>query len=162
MNSELIVLRIVHILAGVFWVGAALYLALLLEPRLRGLGRDVEQAVLTSISRLNSLWITGSAVVTIVFGLTLIARTPSRGFDQLFSTGWGVAISIGLFASLAAFLLSGYVGAQTARLRRSLSGESQADAISSNALRRRIALFSRLNAALVVIAVGAMASARYV
>jgi hypothetical protein len=114
------------------------------------------------MSRLNSLWITGSAIVTIVFGVALIARTPGRGFDQLYSTSWGAAISIGLFGSLAAFLLSGYVGAQTARLRRGLSTESRPDAESLDATRRRIALFSRLNALLVVIAVGAMASARHV
>ena len=162
MNLELIVLRIGHILSGIFWVGAALYLALVLEPKLRRLGGEVEGAVLASISRLNSLWITASATITIVFGLVLIARTPGRSYGDLFSTGWGAAISIGLFASLGAYFLSGYVGALTAKLRRSLNNDPGATASDLDAVRNRIALLSRLNAILVVIAVGAMASARFV
>ncbi len=164
MNTELIVLRILHILAGVFWVGAAAYLALVLEPKLRELGGEVERDVLRAISKLNSLWITLSAVITIVAGFALISRTPARNFDQLFSNGWGTAIGIGLIASLLAFFLSGWVGASTAKLRRKLaevddSGGSPADV---QRLRARIAVGSRVNAVLVIVAVGTMAAARFV
>jgi uncharacterized membrane protein len=164
MNTELVVLRILHILAGVFWAGAAVYLALVLEPKLRQAGDELESAVLRQVSKLNSLWITLSAVITIAAGFVLISRTPGRSFDQLFTNGWGTAIGIGLIASLAAFFLSGWVGANTAKLRRALAGEasvaSDAGAIAS--YRSRIALGSKVNAALVVIAVGTMAAARYV
>ena len=160
MDTELIFLRIVHILSGVFWVGAAVYLALVLEPKLRSLGNEVEREVLQAISKLNSLWITLSAIVTMVFGLVLISRTPGRDFDQLFSNGWGTAIGIGLVASLLAFFLSGWVGANTAKLRRALADEASGNS-SFEGLRNRIALGSRINAALVVVAVGTMSAARY-
>jgi uncharacterized membrane protein len=160
MNTELVVLRILHILAGVFWAGAAVYLALVLEPKLRMLGGKVESDVLQAISKLNSLWITLSAIITIIAGFALISRTPGREFDQLFSNGWGTAIGIGLVASLLAFFLSGWVGANTAKLRRSLADpETNADL---DPLRARIAMGSRVNAVLVVIAVGTMAAARRV
>ncbi len=160
MTTELVVLRILHILAGVFWVGAAVYLTLVLEPKLRGLSNVVERDVLQAISKLNSLWITLSAIITILAGFALISRTPGREFDQLFDNGWGWAIGIGLIASLVAFFLSGWVGASTAKLRRALLSDTQPDESSLAPLRARIAMGSRLNVVLVIVAVGAMASAR--
>ncbi|MDA0677068.1 MAG: hypothetical protein O2788_03570 [Chloroflexi bacterium] len=161
MNSELVVLRILHIVSGVFWAGAAVYLAVVLEPKLRQIGGSVERDVLQAISKLNSYWITGSAIVTILAGFALISRTPGRSFSELFSNGWGSAIGIGLIASLAAFFLSGMVGASTARLRRGLAdGTASAETIAK--LQGRIAMGSRVNTALVLIAVGTMAAARYV
>jgi uncharacterized membrane protein len=161
MNTELVVLRILHIVAGVFWVGAAVYLTVILEPKLRQIGGTVERDVLQAISKLNSYWITGSAIVTILAGFALISRTPGRGFDQLFSTAWGTAIGIGLVASLLSFFLSGMVGANTAKLRRGLAaGTVSSEAIAS--LQARITMGSRINALLVLIAVGTMAAARYV
>lgn len=167
MNTELVTLRIVHILAGVFWSGAAVYLAFVLEPKLREAGDQIERAVLAQVSKLNSVWITISAIVTIVAGFALISRTPGRSFEQLFDNGWGWAIGLGLIASLIAFFLSGWVGANTAKLRRSLtSSESdpanQLDPEQLTSLRSRIALGSKINAIFVVIAVGTMAAARYV
>jgi uncharacterized membrane protein len=161
MNTELIILRIVHILAGLFWAGAAVYLALVLEPKLRSLGNEIERDVLQAISKLNSLWITLSAVLTIVFGFVLVSRTPGRDFGELFDTAWGTAIGIGLVASLLAFFLSGWVGASTAKLRRSLAAMG-VDEPELARLRARIALGSRINAVLVVVAAGTMAAARYV
>ena len=163
MNTELIVLRILHILAGVFWAGAAVYLALVLEPKLRELGAEVERDVLRSVSKLNSLWITLSAVITIIAGFALISRTPGRSFDDLFINGWGTAIGIGLIASILAFFLSGWVGASTAKLRRALTDVDDATGTPADlkSLRSRIAIGSRANAVLVIVAVGTMAAARY-
>ena len=166
MNEELIVLRLGHIVAGTFWVGAAVYLAMVLEPKLRVLGDDIEGRVTSEISKLNSIWITASAVITITFGFALVERTPGRGFDQLGDSGWGTAMLIGIVASGAAFLFSGMNGATVAKHRRLLEGVRgrEADA-GENALldgyRARIRLWSRVNALLVVVAVGAMASARF-
>ncbi len=162
MNTELIAIRIIHILAGIFWVGSAVYLTVVLEPKLRGLSNEVERDVLTAISKLNSLWITLSAIITIVAGFVLISRTPGRDFGQLFDNSWGWAIGLGLVASLIAFFLSGWVGASTAKLRRSLQSEPMADEKSLEPTRMRITVGSRVNAALVIIAVGTMAAARYV
>lgn len=163
MNTELIILRILHILAGVFWAGAAVYLTLVLEPKLRELGGEVERDVLQAISKLNSLWITLSAIVTIVAGFALISRTDGHSFDELFDTGWGMMIGIGLIASLLAFFLSGWVGANTAKLRRALANvsETTGSPVDLDPLRSRIGIGSRVNAVLVIVAVGTMAAARF-
>lgn len=161
MDIEIVAMRIVHIVSGVFWVGAAVYLALVLEPKLRGLKPEVERDVLKAISKLNSLWITLSAIVTILAGFALVSQTPGREFSQLFSNGWGTAIGIGMIASLLAFFLSGWVGANTAKLRRALSEDAAPDDSALARIRTRIAIGSQLNAVLVVVAVGSMAAARY-
>lgn len=169
MNTELIILRILHILSGVFWAGAAVYLALVLEPKLRQLSNEIERDVLQAISKLNSLWITLSAVITIGAGFALISRTPGRSFNQLFDNDWGTAIGIGLIASVLAFLLSGWVGFNTARLRRALmASPGEVELVSQDleyiitTSRKRIAIGSQVNAVLVIVATGTMAAARFV
>ena len=42
MDIEFVILRILHIGFGVFWVGSALFLVLILEPRLRALGPAIQ------------------------------------------------------------------------------------------------------------------------
>ncbi|MDA1278966.1 MAG: hypothetical protein O3B95_02855 [Chloroflexi bacterium] len=161
MDLPLIVVRLVHIIAGTFWVGAAIYLAVLLDPRLRAGPIELERQLLSRTSKLNSLWITTSAVAAIASGFALISMTPSRSMSDLGTDGWGTMILIGLLASLAAFFVSGFAGAATAKLRRGLEA-GNADETQVALFRRRLSLLGYVNATLVVIAVGSMAIARYV
>ncbi|MDG0865672.1 hypothetical protein GKO48_08115 [Candidatus Lucifugimonas marina] len=147
-------------MASSFWVGAAIYLAVLLEPRVRSTSADLERQLLNRTSKLNSLWITGAAVVTMLTGMALVSTTPGRSFSDLGSGGWGTMILIGIIATVAAFLVSGGAGAFTAKLRRGLeSGEASEEQLAS--YRRGLSILGYLNAALVIIAVATMASARY-
>jgi uncharacterized membrane protein len=160
LDFGLVITRIIHILASSFWVGAAIYLAVLLEPRVRSTSADLERQLLNRTSKLNSLWITGAAVVTMLTGMALVSTTPGRSFSDLGSGGWGTMILIGIIATVAAFLVSGGAGAFTAKLRRGLeSGEASEEQLAS--YRRGLSILGYLNAALVIIAVATMASARY-
>jgi len=141
-------------------MGAAIYLAVLLEPRIRSTSADLERQLLNRTSKLNSLWITSAAVVTMVTGFALVSTTPGRSMSDLGSGGWGTMILIGLIASVAAFLISGWAGAFTAKLRRGLeSGEASETELT--AYRRGLSILGYINAVLVVIAVSTMATARY-
>ncbi len=160
MDVDLVATRIIHIIAGSFWIGAAIYLAVLLEPRIRATSGDLEQQFLSKTSKLNSLWITSAAVITIVTGFALISMTPGRSMSDLGSGGWGTMILIGLVTSITAFFVSGAAGAFTAKLRRGLESGDVSE--SELALyRSKLALLGYLNAILVVIAVSTMATARY-
>jgi uncharacterized membrane protein len=160
LDFGLVITRIIHILASSFWVGAAIYLAVLLEPRVRSTSADLERQLLNRTSKLNSLWITGAAVVTMLTGMALVSTTPGRSFSDLGSGGWGTMILIGIIATVAAFLVSGGAGAFTAKLRRGLeSGEASEEQLAS--YRRGLSILGYLNAALVIFAVASMASARY-
>ena len=141
-------------------MGAAIYLAVLLEPRIRSTSADLERQLLNRTSKLNSLWITSAAVVTMVTGFALVSTTPGRSVSDLGSGGWGTMILIGLIASVAAFLISGGAGAFTAKLRRGLeSGDASEAELAS--YRRGLSILGYINAVLVVIAVSTMATARY-
>jgi uncharacterized membrane protein len=160
LDVGLVLTRIIHILAGSFWVGAAIYLAVLLEPRVRSTSADLERQLLNRTSKLNSLWITSAAVVTMGTGMALVSITPGRSFTDLGSGAWGTMILIGLIASVAAFLVSGGAGAFTARLRRGLeSGAATEEQLDE--YRRGLSILGYLNAVLVVIAVATMAVARF-
>lgn len=160
MDVELVVARVIHILAGSFWVGAAIYLAILLEPRIRASSADLERQLLARTSKLNSLWITSAAVLTMISGSALISITPGRSFSDLGSGGWGTMILVGLVATVAAFAVSGVAGAFTAKLRRGLeSGEPSEEQLAG--YRRGLSMLGYTNAGLVMIAVATMAAARY-
>jgi hypothetical protein len=141
-------------------MGAAIYLAVLLEPRIRATSGSLEQQLLNKTSKLNSLWITSAAVITIVTGFALISMTPGRSMSDLGSGGWGTMILIGFVTSVTAFFISGAAGAFTAKLRRGLeSGDASESELAM--YRSKLALLGYINAILVVIAVGTMATARY-
>ncbi len=172
MDLPLVITRAVHIVSGSFWVGAAIYLAVLLEPSIRSGSIELERQLLRRTSKLNSLWITGAAVLTIASGFALVSMTPGRSMGDLGEPGWGTMILIGLLASLAAFFVSGFAGMATAKLRRALESASPDASTSLETtpeserqlanFRRRLSLLGYLNAVLVVVAVGSMAIARFV
>ena len=141
-------------------MGTAIYLAVLLEPRIRSTSADLERQLLNRTSKLNSLWITSAAVITMLTGFALVSTTPGRSMSDLGSGGWGTMILVGLIASVAAFLISGWAGAFTAKLRRGLeSGDASDTELAS--FRKRLSMLGYANAVLVVIAVSTMATARY-
>ena len=157
MDVGLVATRIIHIIAGSFWVGAAIYLAVLLEPAIRSTSADLERQLLNRTSKLNSMWITGAAIVTMVSGFALVSTTPGRSMSDLGSGGWGTMILVGLIA----FVVSGMAGGFTARLRRGLeSGDASDDQLAK--YRRGLSMLGYVNAALVIVAVGTMSSARFV
>ena len=160
MDVGSVVTRIIHIFSGSFWMGAVIYLAIVLEPKIRSTLVDLERQLLNRISKLNSLWITSAAVVTVVTGMALVSTTSGRSFSYLGSGGWGTMILVGLIASVAAFLVSGMAGAFTARLRRGLESGDATDEQLAN-YRRGLSTLGYVNAVLVVIAVGTMATARF-
>ena len=160
MDVGLVVTRIIHIVSGSFWMGAAIYLAVVLEPKIRSTSVDLERQLLNRISKLNSLWITSAAIVTMVTGMALVSTTPGRSFSDLGNGGWGTMILVGLIASVGAFVVSGMAGAFTAKLRRGLESGGATDQQLANC-RRGLSTLGYVNAVLVVIAVGTMATARF-
>ncbi len=160
MDTELAVMRILHIVPGVVWVGSAVFLAFILNPVLRALGTDVEKTVTASLNRVWSPVVHGASVTTIVVGFVLVSRTPGREFSQLFDTGWGWAIGTGLVAALAALLFGGLAGFSQARGRRLYEGSPDPAAMAS--LDFQASVYEKLHALLAMVAVGTMGAARWV
>ena len=74
MNEEFIILRILHIIFGVFWAGSSIFVATILEPRLRALGPAIHGPVIKAIMPIMSRVMLVSATITIAVGTMAVAR----------------------------------------------------------------------------------------
>jgi hypothetical protein len=159
------------VLAGIFWVGAFLFVTYFLFPALLGAGPAVAGPVMGSLQRRRMMVVLPlAAILTILSGLALVwvtsggavgayARTPmGRAF-----TGAGglaiVAFVIGFFVSRPTALAAGQASQQLAAL--SPGPEHQALQQRLAALQRRATRANRLVAWLLLGATAGMAVARY-
>ena len=125
MDYVMVSLRIVHIVAGVFWAGSAFFLALILEPRLRILGPAIQRPVMGAIAPVMGPALGTSAIITMSAGIWLALRLRWGHLDKFFSSEWGYAILVGFVASLLAFstgVASGVTSAKMADLGRAIEG----------------------------------------
>ena len=164
MQLDIVVLRLLHIGFGVFWVGSALFLVLILEPRLRALGPTIQRPVMGALARVMGPALGVSGLITIAAGLTLFFQLPRGGLDRLFADAWAWAIFIGFLATVLAYgagLVLGITTNRLAGLGKSIEGRppTPEEGGQLQRLSARAVLMGRLVAGL---AVGAMASARFV
>lgn len=166
MDTELIVVRLIHIVPGTMWVGMSVFAAFILEPRLKVLGPELAAETARSINKIMGPILLVLGLVTIGAGFSVLARTPGRDSSELFDTDWGWAIGVGVIASMVSFILGFATGAIAIRVGRirSAGGDSPtSEQIAQLArLSGLLSLFGKLAALGTVIAVGAMASARFV
>ena len=163
------VLRAIHILSGVLWVGAAVFLSFFLMPSLRGAGPGaagvMQQLVLT---RRLPIWMMGATVLTILSGIALYWR-DSAGFGSAW-LGSGQARVFGLGGLLAIVAAAVGMGVSAPSGRRIATLMSQAagraptaaEAEEMQRLQAKMAAAARFVSVLVLLATLAMAVARYV
>ena len=154
MNSELIVIRVVHILVGVIWAGSAIFLAAILDPRLRALGPDVHRRVTEALYVPLRFVLEGGGAVTILVGIALVIRL--KRMDDLFDTNWGWAITLGLVTSVIAHTTGVFALSALKKLR------GTEEEVEVGRLSDRATLLARMTAVLVTVAVVTMAAARFV
>ncbi|TAK73340.1 MAG: hypothetical protein EPO16_12790 [Dehalococcoidia bacterium] len=166
MSPELVVIRILHVLPGVVWVGGASVMAWVVEPQLRAAGPAVQAPAMRAIGKVLPRVLSSAAGVTILMGLVLVARTPGYGFGDLFTTAWGWAIGLGLVASVASAAIGGRAGGAMKRMEAlgaQISGApTAAQAAEMTSLQAGLRQGARVGAVLGLIAVALMVSARYV
>ena len=106
MDWYMVVLRILHILAGVFWVGAAFVTILFLQPTAREIGPAAGpfMAHLAGKKRLVD-WVLRAAGLTILAGALMYWRVTDGLDPDLIGTAPGVALTIGALCAIAAFTL---------------------------------------------------------
>ena len=170
MKAELLTLRVIHILGGIFWVGSMLYSTFFLAPAIRSSPAVAGQVMAGLQKRRLFTILPIIALLTILSGIRLL-WIASAGFDDSYlSTSTGRAFSGGAAAAILAFLLSvlvsrpGFVrvGKLSASLaaatdeatRQRLTGEMQR-------IGKRVATANAIVAVLLISTAGLMATARY-
>jgi uncharacterized membrane protein len=161
-------LRLVHIVAGVVWVGSAVFMAAFLLPAARAAGSDGTRFVGQLMQRAGPAF--GLAMLlTVISGFIMYGRL-SAGFNRAWVTSRpGLALAVGALAAIAAALVGATVNApaagKMAAIRKSLQAQGGAPTAAQMAqlasLQTRAEHAGQVAAGLLVIAAGAMAVARY-
>jgi len=171
MYTELLVLRFVHILSGIVWVGSGVFVAFFLIPAVAG-NRQIMPQLMDGLQRRRVFIILPTAgLLAILTGIRLL-WIDSAGFaDSYMETGPGRTFSIGGVAAIIALLLQVFVsrpagvklGAIAAKLAASPPA-TERERLSAEAerLRRRNATATLAAVLFGLLAASAMAIARYV
>ena len=164
-----LLLRLVHILAGIFWVGAIFIIAGFLLPTMRTTGKEGGRFMqhLMQQRRL-PIFLAVAMLLTVLSGFTLYGRLVSATQGAWAGTRPGIAYGIGGLAAILGALVGMLVSGSAARRMATIgqrvavegapSGEQQAEI---ERLQGQMVLGSRLVAGFLAVAAGAMAVARY-
>jgi uncharacterized membrane protein len=170
MNAELLVLRLVHILGGIFWVGSLMFTSFFLMPAL-GSSPAVAGEVMAGLQKRRLFTLLPIvALLTILSGIRLL-WIVSVGFSEAYlSTSTGRTFSASAAAAIIAFLLSLLVSRpsflRVGRLSATLAtttdqGARQRISAEMQRLRRRVSVANAIVAALLLLTAAGMAIARY-
>jgi uncharacterized membrane protein len=159
-------LRIVHILAGIFWVGGTLMMAFFIGPTMGATGEAGQKFVGHLMNNLKfSNRMSAAAGLTILAGFILY-WIDSDGFTSAWMTsGAGRGFGIGAAFALIGFVFGLLVGRTTkamAQLGAQLQGKPSSEQMTQlAALRKQQVTYSNIAAVTLILSVIFMAIARY-
>lgn len=171
MDWTVVLLRLVHVLCGVFWAGALMFVVTFLEPSIRASGPEGAKVMRALIERkyLNVIPILGA--ITILAGLWLMWIVSGGFSGAWFKSGVGMTLTLGSVAALVAFLIGVHVLRPTvlkigpfaqAAAQAPAGAEKEAQLAQVQAMRRKAMLSGRWVGALLALSVIAMGIGRYV
>ena len=159
-------LRIVHILAGIFWVGGTLIMTFFVAPTMGATGEAGQKFVAHLVNHLKfSSRMAAAAGLTILAGFILY-WIDSDGFTSPWmSSGAGTGFGIGAGFALIGFVFGLLIARTTkamAQLGAQIQGKPSSDQMTKlTALQKQQATYSNITAALLILATIFMAIARY-
>jgi uncharacterized membrane protein len=167
MQAELVVLRVLHILGGIFWVGSALFMTFFLGPALTKAGGSTAGQVMAGLQQRRMMLITPIiALITTLSGLRLWWVVGGGWHYFQHRSGHAFAIS-GLLAILA-FAVGIAVGRPTMSRLGTLARSAASDETSKKLIADEIARLQRRGklagyaaTTLLLLAAAGMAVARY-
>ena len=167
----MLVFRVVHIAAGVAWAGSVFLFVVLIQPSAAAIGPAAGPFMMELLGRRKLVsWLLSLGGTTVVAGLLLYWR-DANGFDGLgafASSKFGLALSIGALAAITAFLIGLFGTRPNARrllelVSRAAAGGPPPPAVVQElaSVQARLKQLAQVALALIVVAVVAMATARY-
>jgi len=167
----MIALRLIHVLAGVFWAGAVFFVVSFLLPSMRDAGPAAQPfARQLIVVRKYPIKILSVAIVAILSGLALFAKDMSMSNGAFGPSRAGMTYSIGAAAAIATLIVGftmivpatnriSALGAAIQAGGAAPTGEQQAEMAR---LQARVTMGSRLAASFLLVTVITMAIGRYV
>jgi uncharacterized membrane protein len=172
MRAEFLVLRLIHIISAITWVGSGLFTAFFLIPAVAA-NRQIMPQLMEGLQRRRTFIILPTAGLLAILSGVRLLWIDSAGFaDSYMETGTGRTFSIGGTAAILALLTQIFVtrpsgvklGVIAAQLASSSTSPADRDRLSIEAerLRRRNAIATAATVLFGLTAAAAMAIARYV
>ena len=170
-STVFLVARLLHVLAGTLWVGAAVFIAASLAPAIRASGPAGATVMryLTGVQKV-PLILMAIGGVAILSGAYLAWVVSGGSLGPWVHSGPGEGYAFGAASALLAATVGSAINAPAARKLGSLAAQlrdsggpptdAQADALQR--LNRRLATGTRTAAVLLLLSTVAMATARYV
>ena len=167
---DFVVLRLIHILGGALWLGAAVTMFLFLQPTAQAIAPEGQRFMQHLLrNRRFSEVVLAAALVAGVAGAILFWRDTDGLRLALMMQPQGLGFTVGGLAGGIALLLFLFVGYPAGRRMIAISDRLEAERRAPNADEQRIlaaaqSVLSRVGATvlvLLVIAAAAMATARY-
>ena len=171
-DAYMVTLRIVHIVTGVIWVGSLFVVVVFVQPSAAALG-PAGAPFMSELRRRRFVDVVFiDALFTIAAGSFLYWHDwhtfPS--FGDWIGSNFGAALTVGALLAISAIIIAGLVTRPTIGRLVSLgkqvaeSGGTPSPELAARigALQRRLVVAERVSFALVLLAVVAMASARYI
>jgi uncharacterized membrane protein len=167
MYSATLLFRLLHIFAGVLWVGGVVLIALFVQPTVRAIGPAGGQFMghLLTKTRI-AAYFPAVAGLNVVAGFFLFWRNINSG-GHWAATRSGMTISIGALAATIAFLIGGVMIGKSmgeiAKILQASGGPPQGEAATQvAAYQARIQSGTKIVLPLLIVAVITMAVGRYV
>jgi hypothetical protein len=169
VDVYMVVLRIVHILAGTFWVGAALTTFFFLAPTAREIGPAAGQFMthLAQNKRLPDITL-GAGGLTVLAGLLMYWRVTNGLDTEVLSSAYGVSLTVGALCAIAALALGGSIvrpsmvrAISIGREAAAAGGPTPEQQAQMQALQGRVRATGAVIVPLLIVAVAGMAAARY-
>ena len=164
-----LLLRLVHILAGIFWVGTIFLIAGFLLPTARATGREGGRFMQhLMLQRRLPVFLAVAMLLTVLSGFTMYGQLVAATNGAWASTPPAMAYGAGGVAAVLGALVGALVSGRAARRMAALGqgaaqkgGPSAEEQAEIGRLQGRMALGSRLVAGLLAFSAGTMAVARY-
>ena len=152
-----IVLRFAHVFFGALWVGMMAFGTFFMGPAVEEAGPDGGKVMAGLMRRKVMVLLPVFALITLVSGFWLYSRLGSG----IMATGMGKAFGVGGVLALLAFIF-GMAVARPAMMRAQKLAQSGGSPAEVQALRARANTHGRIVGVLLLLALAAMAVARYV
>lgn len=169
MAGELLVLRLLHVMGAILWVGGMSFSTFFVMPAVAQAGPAAGPVMAGFQRRKVFVWMPVIAIVTILSGFRLLMIVSSNFSSAYLSTPTGRTFTISAVIGLLAFLIGmivtrpamtrmGLLSAEAANATEARRAEIQAELATIRARNARITLLVTI---LLLIAAAGMAVARY-
>jgi hypothetical protein len=171
MNIYLLnVLRLVHVVAGILWAGAAISYLFFVKPSVQSIGAAGPQFMQSLMERRRyPIFMMVTSLLTVLAGGALYWVFSDNLSLAWITTGKGLGFTIGSLAALIAFLLgtfgigptAGQIAALGKQIAASGKGPTPEQANQMIALETKVSRIEQVEFVLLVVSLVTMATARY-